>query len=127
MITARLADSYNRDVFALPGRVLDKGSGGCHLLIKSQKAQLITEAEDLIDALGWKDAAPKMVRQKELFVDLSAEERQLVHLLEESQTLHIDELNIRSGLQSSTLAASLLSLELQGIIRSLPGKQYQLC
>lgn len=126
MITARLADSYNRDVFALPGRVGDKGSGGCHLLIRSQKAQLLTEAAELIEAMGWKERPAAAPAQKQLFVELSAEEQGIVRLLEEAAPLHVDELNLRSGLSSGQVASVLLHLELKGVLRALPGKRYQL-
>ena len=126
MITARLADSYNRDVFAVPGRVGDKGSGGCHGLIRSQKAQLLSEAAELIEAMGWAERKPAAAAQKQLFVELGAEEGLIVRLLEEKASVHIDELNLRSGLSSGQVASLLLHLELKGVIVSLPGKLYRL-
>ncbi|RYY66403.1 MAG: DNA-protecting protein DprA [Chitinophagaceae bacterium] len=127
MITARLADSYNRDVFAVPGRVGDKGSGGGHLLIRSQKAQLLSEAAELVEAMGWSERQPASPAQKQLFIELSAEEQLIVRLLEEKAAVHIDELNLRSGLSSGQVASLLLHLELKGAIAPLPGKMYQLC
>jgi DNA processing protein len=127
MITARLADSYNRDVFAVPGRVSDRNSGGCHELIRSQKAQLLTSAGDLVEVMGWGDQKAPRAAQKELFPDLAPEEEPLVRLLQEGTALHIDELNLRSGLRTSEVAVLLLGLELKGLVQSLPGKRYQLC
>lgn len=127
MITAKLADAYNRDVFAVPGRATDGKSEGCNHLIKHNKAMLLTSAEDLLDVMGWQEKKkPKTKKQKELFIELSAEEKLLVQMLQEKETVHIDEMNIGSGLSSSAIAAALLNLELQNVITSMPGKMYKL-
>lgn len=127
MITAKLADAYNRDVFAVPGRSIDKASSGCNHLIKHNKAMLLTETDELLDVLGWKERKKELAkRQKELFIELTAEEKQVVQLLQEKESMHIDEINLRSGLSSSAAAAAILNLELQNMILSLPGKMYRL-
>jgi DNA processing protein len=127
MITAKLADAYNRDVFAVPGRTNDKASSGCNHLIKYNKAILLTDAEELLDVLGWTEKKKERVKQqKELFIELSAEEKQIVQLLQEKETVHIDEINLKSGLSSSAVAAAILNLELQNVVASLPGKMYKL-
>ncbi len=128
MITAELANGYNKDVFALPGRVTDNKSEGCNFLIRNNKAMLLTDAEELIEVMGWEEKSQKSgVRiQKELFIELSKDERAIVDILKEKESVHIDELNIKSGLSSSTAAAAILNLELQGIVGSLPGKIYKL-
>jgi DNA processing protein len=126
MITAKLADAYNRDVFAVPGRTTDKVSSGCNHLIKFNKAILLTDADELLDVLGWKEKKKEKAKQKELFIELSAEEKQIVQLLQEKETVHIDEINLKSGLSSSAAAAAILNLELQNVIASLPGKMYKL-
>lgn len=127
MITGKLADAYNRDVFAVPGRTTDKTSSGCNHLIKYNKAILLTDADELLDVLGWKEKKKEKVKkQKELFIELSAEEKQIVQLLQEKEAVHIDEINLQSGLSSSTAAAAILNLELQNVVASLPGKMYKL-
>jgi len=127
MITAKLADSYNRDVFAVPGRATDKYSSGCNHLIKHNKALLLTDATELMEVLGWKERQKEKVKsQKELFIELSPEEKQVVQMLQETEKLHIDEINLKSGLSSSAVATAILNLELQNVITSLPGKMYQL-
>ena len=127
MITAKLADAYNRDVFAVPGRTTDKASSGCNHLIKHNKAIMLTDSEELLDVMGWmekkKNASKK---QRELFIELSAEEKIVLQLLQEKETVHIDEINLKSGLNSSAVAAAILNLELQNVIASLPGKIYKL-
>jgi DNA processing protein len=126
MITARLADSYNRDVFALPGRVIDKGSSGCLHLIRTQKAQLITGAEDFVESMGWTEKKNTAPTQSKLFLDLNDEERTLVEILERHSPVHIDELNLQGNFRPSQLAGLLLELEFKGVVRSLPGKQFRL-
>ncbi len=128
MITAELANGYNKDVFAFPGRVTDTKSEGCNYLIKNNKAMLLTDAEELIEVMGWeeKPQKSKIKSQKELFIELSKEERIIVDILKEKEAAPIDEINLRSGLNSSAVAAAILNMELQGVILSLPGKIYKL-
>ena len=126
MITAKLADGYNRDVFAVPGRTIDKTSSGCNYLIRHQKAQLLTDADSLLEAMGWKAKAKAKKKQRTLFTNLSEDEHKLLKMFEADDRLHIDNLNLRSGMSCSTVAACLLNLELQGIVESLPGKQYKM-
>jgi len=126
MITAKLADGYNRDVFAVPGRTSDKVSAGCNHLIKYNKAILLTDADELLDVLGWKEKKSKPKKQRELFIELTAEEQTVIQILQEKEAVHIDEINITSGLSSSMIAAAILNLEIQGIVQSQPGKMYKM-
>ncbi len=126
MITAKLADAYNRDVFAVPGRPTDSKSSGCNYLIKNNKAILLTDAGELLEVMGWKEKKQKPKKQKELFIELSADEKQIVQLLQQKEQVHIDEINLSSGLSSSATAAAILNLELQGVLASMPGKMYKL-
>jgi DNA processing protein len=128
MITAELANGYNKDVFALPGKVTDHKSAGCNFLIRNNKAMLLTDAEELIEIMGWEEKSQKtkVKSQKEIFIELSKEEKIIIDLLNEKETVHIDELNIKSGLSSSATAVAILNLELQNVIISLPGKIYRL-
>jgi DNA processing protein len=126
MITAKLADAYNRDVFAVPGRTTDNKSSGCNYLIKNNKAILLTDADELLEVMGWKDKKQKVKKQKELFIELSADEKQIVQILQQKETVHIDEINLSSGLSSSAAAAAILNLELQGLVAGMPGKMYKL-
>jgi DNA processing protein len=126
MITAKLADAYNRDVFAVPGRTTDKASSGTNHLIKYNKAMLLTDADELLEVLGWKEKKVKKKQQREIFIEMTTEEKLIVQLLQEKETVHIDEINLKSGLSSSTVAAAILNLELQGVINSMPGKMYKL-
>ena len=126
MITAKLADAYNRDVFAVPGRTTDKYSAGCNHLITYNKATMLTDSAHLMDMMGWKEKKKPVKQQRELFIELSAAEQQVIRMLEEKETMHIDEINMKSGINSSAVAAAILNLELQGAITSLPGKMYRI-
>lgn len=126
LITAELANSYNKDVFAIPGRVNDSRSEGCNYLIKNNKSLLITCADDLLHIMNWKDAPKKVKQQRELFIELTAEERIITDILRTQETIQIDQLYFKSGLSSSAVAQALLMLEMQGVVSSLPGKVFKL-
>jgi DNA processing protein len=128
MVTAELANGYNKDVFAFPGKVTDNKSAGCNYLIKSNKAMLLTDAQQLIEIMGWeeKKQKPKPKSQKDIFIELSKDEKLIIDILNEKETVHIDEINLRSGLSSSAIAAAILNLELQNVVSGLPGKIYKL-
>ncbi len=127
LITAELANSYDRDVFAIPGRLDDPSSEGCNLLIKANKAMLMQSAEDVIKAMSW-DAETKKIKhkQQELFATLSDEEETLVNILKQKEKAHVDDISHASGLAMGRTAALLLNLEFSGVIKSLPGKMYVL-
>jgi DNA processing protein len=128
VITANIAHSYNRDVFAFPGRTTDKVSAGCNFLIKSQKATLIENANDLLEAMRWTNVegnkASKPARQ--LALNLNEDEKPIYALLTAKDEIEIDKLVLETGLNTSKLAATLLEMEMNGIIVSLPGKRYKL-
>lgn len=126
MITAELANNYNRDVFAFPGRTIDAKSVGCNYLIKKNIASLITDAKQMLESMGWekKKIIPK--KQRELFIELSEDEKMMVQILSAKEMVPIDELYLQSGLSSSAVAAALLNLEMQHVVMSMPGKTYKL-
>ena len=126
LITADIANSYNRDVYAFPGRTTDPYSEGCNFLIKTNRAALINHARDLVYYLGWDEVlSEKAGLQLQLTVNLSNEERKIVAVLQEA-ALRVDELSLRSGFSRSKLAMHLLNLEMQGVLMALPGNVYQL-
>ncbi len=126
LITAALASGYNREVAAFPGRVNDSRSVGCNELIRTNVAAMITKADDLVQLMNWdKDKKPRAV-QKQLFINLTTEEQKIVDLLQTRDNVHADEIFHHSGLANSMLAATLLQLEMQGLIKSLPGKYYRM-
>jgi DNA processing protein len=127
MITGEMANSYNRDVFAVPGRIIDSKSTGCNHLIGNNKAFLLTDARQFLEIMGWDQVSAGFRKnQKELFIELSNEERIIIDLLQEKEAVSIDELVLKSACSSSTVAAAILDLELKNVVQCLPGKMYRL-
>jgi DNA processing protein len=128
MVTAALAAGYNRDIYCFPGRIHDSKSMGCNKLIQQQQAQMLTCPNDLIEALGWKNSSEKMpARQVTLPLDLSDPERQVLELLHQKEVVTIDELSNWFKGSIPALSEIVLNLEMQGLIRSLPGKKFCCC
>ena len=126
LITAGLANSYNRDVFAIPGRITDEYSKGCNLLIKSNRAALAESSKDIAYIMGWDDLKVNVKKQRELFLQLTDEQKLVMKIIEDSKEISVDKLVIESELSMSKVASALLMLEFEGLIQSLPGKLYRL-
>lgn len=130
IITVQQANGYNRDVFAVPGRVKDKFSQGCNFLIKKSMALLVENAEDVVATLRWSrednGQTPAPV-QGRLFEELSEPEKQVIDLIQEAEEIGVDQLSYASKISQGDLASLLLNLEFKGLVRSLPGKRYVLC
>ena len=124
MITAALANDYNKDVTAIPGRKLDKSSAGCNHLIKHQQAHLIESGEDLIELMSWHKKTRHQNFQTDLFTEMSENEQKIYKLIVEDREKDIDTLAFQSKTTPGELAAILLSLEFKGAIKSLPGKKF---
>ncbi len=127
LVTADLAHSYNRDVFAVPGRSTDKFSKGCNDLIKRQKAQMLTSAAELIYLLGWelnqnKTSTPV---QKELFVELDKTEQSIYSYLQMNGKQLLDTVALECKLPIPKTSSTLLGMEMKGVIRPLPGKLFE--
>ncbi len=126
LITANLANDYNRDVFAVPGRVTDKYSMGCNNLIKSQRANLLTNAADLIYMLNWElEEKKKTPVQKQLFITLEPEEELVYNYLLKNGKELMDIIALRCDMPVYKLSSLLLTMELKGVIRPLPGKLFE--
>ncbi|MCE4563314.1 DNA-protecting protein DprA [Maribellus sp. CM-23] len=126
LVTADIASSYNRDVFAFPGRSGDVYSKGCNQLIRNNAATLIEGIEDLEYFMGWEAAVRKEAVQSSLFVELKPEEQKVVDLLLKEKELFIDQISAEIQLPVSRVSAMLLNLEFQNVIQALPGKMYRL-
>ncbi len=126
LVTAEIANSYNRDVFAVPGRADDLQSVGCNNLIKTQKAQMITSAADLVYHLNWQPDEVFKPVQKQLFVELSDEERLIWKLLSDQGKEQLDLIALNCKLPTYKTASLLLNMELKGVVRPLPGKLFEL-
>ncbi len=126
LITASMAAGYNREVMAFPGRINDTRSAGCNEIIRTNLAAMITKPDDLLQLMNWdKVKRPKTIQQR-LFITLTEDEQKVIDLLQEKENMHSDELLYFTGLASSMLAATLLQLEMQGLVKTLPGKFYRI-
>lgn len=127
LITATMANDYNRDVFAVPGRVTDKLSQGCNNLIKTQRAHLLTSAADLIYILNWEleTKASSQPIQKQLFVTLDYEEEKIYDYLQKNGKQLLDIIALECDFPVYKISSILLNMELKGVIRPLPGKLFE--
>lgn len=124
LVTADIANSYNREVFAVPGRNTDQLSKGCNNLIKTQQARLLTSVADLVYVLNW-DIRDQKKQQTQLFVELSTEEQFVFDTLKKLGKSEVDVLALQCKLPTFKLNPILLALELKGVVRPLPGKQFE--
>lgn len=125
LITANIANDYNRDVFAVPGRVTDKYSQGCNNLIKTQKANVLTSAADLVYILNWDIQKESKPVQKQLFVSLDDDEQKVYDYLLKTGKEVMDIIALRCDFPIYKISGMLLNMELKGVIRPLPGKLFE--
>ena len=127
LVTANIAASYSRDVFAVPGRVSDEFSKGCNRLIMNNQAAAITCAEDLLKAMRWESKLiPEEATELELFPQLTAEQQAVIDLLRKQGDLHINDLAGLMAMPIYRLMATLVELDTKGLIATLPGCRYSL-
>ena len=127
LVTADIANSYNRDVFAVPGRTTDSQSEGCNNLIKQQKAYLLSTPLDVPYMLNWQlEDTKKPVVQKQLFVELTDDEKLVYNFLKDKDKELLDLIAIECKLPTYKLAGILVTMELKGVLRPLPGKLFEL-
>ena len=127
LVTADIANSYNRDVFAVPGRITDSQSVGCNNLIKQQRAHMLTTPLDVPYILNWQlQDAQKPAIQKQLFVELDATEKVIYNYLKENEKQQLDIIAINCNLPIFKVAGILLNMELKGVVRPLPGKLFEI-
>lgn len=121
MITAQLANDYNREVMALPGRITDKWSQGCLKLIKNQEASLVSGSEDITRILQWKESNAKQM----IIPFLEPLEKKIVDLYGDAKSISLEYLLLHSSLSIGSLSQLLLDMEFKGLLKELPGKRYQ--
>ena len=125
MITAEIANSYDREVFAVPGKVGDYYSEGCNHLIRTNKANLMVGAEDIRYVMRWDVDTKVVAKQLRLFRDFSEDEKKVMDVFAKSNVVHLDDIIVGTDLSPSKIASILLSLEFDGVLTALPGKRYQ--
>ncbi len=125
LITAKLASIYNRDVFAVPGNINQTYSMGCNQLIKNNIAALIESGRDIINLLGWENNEVQSNKQTQMFVELDSEEQIILDVFNKIKIPLIDEISVETNFPMSKCSSLLFSLEIKGLIKSLPGKRFQ--
>lgn len=128
MITAEIANSYNKEIMAVPGRTSDEYSFGCNALIKLNKASILTVPEDILSLMGWEQSVQTSItnKQQQLPLDLTPTESQIVQFIRNKTKAGIDDIAFALQMDSGNLSLTLLDLEFRGIIRQLPGKFFEL-
>lgn len=126
LVTADIANSYNREVFAVPGRATDQQSSGCNNLIKQQKAHLLTSAADIVYMLGWELKEAQKPKQTQLFVELDEDEKAVFRFLKDKEKELLDVIALECNLPAYKTASVLMNMEIKGVVRPLPGKLFQL-
>ncbi|MFL1010637.1 DNA-processing protein DprA [Flavisericum labens] len=127
LVTADIANSYNREVFAVPGRTTDSQSTGCNNLIKHQRAHMLTVPADIPYILNWElEGKVKPTVQKQLFVELDDTEKAIYNFLKENEKEQLDMIALNCQIPIFKVASVLLNMELKGVVRPLPGKMFEL-
>ena len=127
LITAQMAQDYDREVFALPGRIDDVTSAGCNGLIKKQQAQLIDSAEDIVQTMQWQvSKQPVQTSLVELGCDLNERQRGILQLLRDAEDgLHVNQIVMEMQLPYNDVSSELVMMELQDVVKSLPGGMWR--
>lgn len=127
LVTADIANGYNREVFAVPGRSTDKFSKGCNDLIKRQKAHMLTSAAELVYLLGWEleEKQEKTAVQKQLFVELDETEQTIYSYLQLNGKQLLDTVALECNLPIFKTSSTLFNMEMKGVVRPLPGKLFE--
>ena len=127
LVTADIANSYDKDVFSVPGRTTDLYSKGCNNLIKNNKAHLLTSANDIVTMLNWDiEKKPRKPIQKQLFIELNTDEQKIYDLLQKEGKQVLDVIAIACNIPIFKLSSILLQMELKGVSKPLPGKMFEL-
>lgn len=126
LVTADIANSYNREVFAVPGRITDSQSVGCNNLIKMQRAHLLSKPADVPYILNWQLETKTQPVQKQLFVELDTDEKVIYNFLKDNDKELLDIIALKCNMPTYRVASLLLNMELKGVVRPLPGKQFEI-
>lgn len=129
LITAEIANSYDREVFAVPGNLGNKYSEGCNKLIRGHKAHIMTTVKDLEYIMNWSAGETPAKKEASVVIDLSVfnpDEAEVINVIKETNGILIDDLSWKSQIPVSKLASILLNLEFQGVVKSMPGKKFKL-
>ena len=126
MVTASIANSYNRDVLAVPGRANDPFSMGCNALIRDNKASLVTCADDIANVMRWPKPKPKVPVEQSLFPEYTDEEKLIIDFLTQHGECHVNDIACHLNVPIHTLLSQLVDMEFNGYVRAVPGSRYTL-
>lgn len=126
LVTADIANSYDRDVFAVPGRTTDLYSKGCNNLIKNNRAFLLNSADEIVKMLNWDIPKKTKAIQKQLFVELNEKEQKIYDFLHKKGAQVLDVISLECNIPIFQLSSVLLQMELKGVTKPLPGKMFEL-
>ena len=126
MVTASIANSYNRDVLAVPGRANDPFSMGCNALIRDNKASLVTCADDIANVMRWPNPKPKVPVEQSLFPEYTDEEKLIIDFLTQHGECHVNDIACHLNVPIHTLLSQLVDMEFNGYVRAVPGSRYTL-
>ena len=127
LVTADIANSYDRDVFAVPGKTSDLMSKGCNNLIRRNQAHLLQSSEDIVQLLNWDVQKVSIPKQIKLFVELTTDEQKVFDYLKEKGQQLLDVIALETRIPVFQLAPLLLQMELKNVVKALPGKVFELC
>ena len=126
LVTADIANSYSRDVFAVPGRSTDVYSKGCNSLIKYNKAAILTSAKDIVEMLNWELESKQLKAvQKQLFIELTEVEQLIYDFLLKNGKELLDLISLNCKLPIHHTTTILFNLEMKGVVKPLPGKLFE--
>ena len=125
LITAEIANAYDREVFAFPGKIGDIYSEGCNRIIKENKANILTDIDDLRMIMRWNEDKKVTAKQMRMFRDFSEEEQKVMDAFGDENIVYLDKIITETMLSPTKIASILLSLEFDGVLSALPGKRYQ--
>ena len=131
LITAEIAQSYGKEVYAFPGRMTDSQSDGCNRIIANNTAGLLICAEDFVNAMGWQNDKARQKQladgvQQDLFPEISDEEQLIVETLRNKDRLQLNVISVSTGIPAGRLSGLLFTMEMKGIVRMIPGGMYRL-
>ena len=125
LITAEIANAYDREVFAFPGKIGDLYSEGCNKLIKENKANILTDVDDLRSIMRWNEDKKVTAKQMRMFRDFSEDEQKVMDVFGNDSVIYLDKIITETMLSPAKIASILLFLEFDGVLSALPGKRYQ--
>lgn len=127
LITAAIANQFDREVMAVPGRIGEKTSEGCNKLIKNLNAHIFTQSEDIVQLLNWDIEKNNNKFKNTVQIEgLTTEERLIYDLLNKTGEIHIDEVSFQTLIPINRIASTILELEFKGFVKALPGKKFKL-